>query len=503
MQAKKHLNLYFMGLCMGLQNRLFSCSEPSLYHQPGQRGYFSVLTRKDGDRARQKSYPIDKLDWIIENLDPGIDSWVSQAEFFKPNRRLVNLLRLQLCFVDLDTHKAAIGNHPPQEQARALRFFCDSEGIPQPSLILFSGRGLHAKWLLDSPLPRQALIRWNAVQKVLVEKLDLFGADPMAKDASRVLRIENTINTKNGERVRVLDVDPGQNGPNRWCFEALCRELLPIDRQVLRAHHLKVVKSNQNLKGLHAFSGRQLAWDRLQDLRTLTTLRGGVAEGERTVNLHWRLNFLLLSGATNSQEMYYEAAELAREFCPDWNVVKSELSTLFAKAKAFERGEKVTFGNKQYSPLYTPKNSHLIDLFGITDEEESKLKTIIGKDEKGRRNKSRLENRRRVAGVVDRATYEAQSVSRLKPWEAFGMSRRSWYRNGKPVASSLSVEIETAIGTSPNVLQQKESQPWVILGMSRASWYRNGKPLPDVDFDLKNQELKGFETQVAQVRPYY
>ena len=30
------------------------------------------------------------------------------------------------------------------------------------------------------------------------------------------------------------------------------------------------------------------------------------------------------------------------------------------------------------------------------------------------------------------ATYEANSASRQKPWEALGMSRASWYRAGKP-----------------------------------------------------------------------
>jgi hypothetical protein len=33
-----------------------------------------------------------------------------------------------------------------------------------------------------------------------------------------------------------------------------------------------------------------------------------------------------------------------------------------------------------------------------------------------------------------RAEYEAQSISRTKPWEALGMSRATWYRKGKPAA---------------------------------------------------------------------
>lgn len=476
--------------------QLFKVNEPSYYHQPGRRGYFAVLSRAEGERARQRSYPIENLDWVINNLDPKIDSWISQAEFFKRNRRLVNLLRLQLCFVDLDTHKTTIGGHSPQDQAKAVRFYCDSEGIPQPSLILFSGRGLHVKWLLDSPLPRQALIRWNAVQKHLVEKLSPFGADPGAKDASRVLRIENTINTKSGEIVRVLDVDRGPDGsPARWCFETLCSEVLPVDRQQIRKGKLQVHQGNKNKTGLRSFSGRQLAWDRLHDLRTLAEIRGGVPEGERTLHLHWRLNFLLLSGATNSSQMYYEAAELAREFCPDWQHIKSELSTLYTKACAFERGELVTFGNKQYSPLYTPKNTHLIDLFGIEPSEQEQLKTIIAGDEKKRRKRVRDQKRRHEAGALSRDIYEAQSATRLKPWEAVGMSRRSWYRNGQPTACTES-------GTGPHVLQA-EAKPWEILGMSRRSWYAKGKPDPESVLGLTKQGVKEVCTTLAQVPTYY
>ena len=34
--------------------------------------------------------------------------------------------------------------------------------------------------------------------------------------------------------------------------------------------------------------------------------------------------------------------------------------------------------------------------------------------------------------AVPRAEWEANSISRAKPWEALGMSRATWYRKGKP-----------------------------------------------------------------------
>jgi len=104
----------------------------------------------------------------------------------------------------------------------------------------------------------------------------------------------------------------------------------------------------------------------------------------------------------------------------------------------------VEFGGKQFAPLYTPKNDTLISLFHITDDEQRKLRTLISRDMAKERDRERHTARRRAAGAVDRATYEANSASRQKPWEALGMSRASWYRAGKPTP---------AVETGSSVLQ--------------------------------------------------
>ena len=251
-----------------------------------------------------------------------------------------------------------------------------------------------------------------------------------------MLRLVNTVNSKSGEVCRVIHVEQGPDGePIRYNFEYLAEALLPVARWDIEAdrkaradrRQFKLLPGGQT-GNLRTLNGRQLAWDRLEDLRTLAALRGGVAEGERMQHLFWRLNFLLLSGATHTGQMYHEAAALARELDPRWNYRSAELMTLYAKAKAHEAGEKVEFGGKQFAPLYTPKNDTLISLFHITDDEQRKLRTLISRDMAAERHSEREKARRRAAGAVDRASYlEAASAKQAQALalKAQGLSVRA------------------------------------------------------------------------------
>lgn len=391
-----------------------------MYHDSKRAGFFSLLVDSRGEK-RQSSHRLADMPKVLSLLDKKRDTWMSQAEFIQPNRRVVNLLRLGLLFADLDTYRVpALVGRTPEALAASVLYFCGEEGLPLPSVLIYSGRGIQAKWLLDGTIPRQALPRWNACQRYLVDRLAHVGADPMAKDASRVLRTVETVNSKSGEVCRVVHVQSGADGePIRYNFEYLAEALLPAARWTIEQQRQELAEQRERratkkpfllvpggkADNLLGFSGRQLAWDRLEDLRKLAELRGGVSEGSRMQHLFWRLNFLLLSGATNSKQMYHEAAALARELDPQWNSRSKELMTLFSKAKAYEAGEKISFGGKDYAPLYTPRNGTLINLFGITTDEQRQLKTIVSQAEAAERHRKREEYRRRASGAVDRETY--------------------------------------------------------------------------------------------------
>ena len=191
-------------------------------------GFFSLLVKPAASTPRQSSYRVDMLPQVLAALDPNIDSYMSQATFFRPNRRPGQSLAPAAVLrgsghLQHGLRQAARGT----AIALAVRQRLTDEGIPPASLVVHSGRGLYLKWLLKSPLPQAALPRWNAVQRELVSRLADFGADPKARDASRVLRLVATCNTKQPDpelrKVRVLWVEEADGEPLLHDFERFCQ----------------------------------------------------------------------------------------------------------------------------------------------------------------------------------------------------------------------------------------------------------------------------------------
>jgi hypothetical protein len=351
-------------------------------------------------------------------LNPKEDTYLGQNDFKRKNRRVVNLLRINLAFVDLDIDRqensTLTGHHDSD-----LDFLLDwhrNNFEPFPSAIIASGRGYHLKWYFENPIPSQALPRWNAVQNVLMEKYSEMGADRQAKDASRVLRVIGTTNSKNGAIATMIYPRPGIE-MGMYDFESFAQEHLPYPRaDIERWRAARAEKQKARLdkrEGNPPASNLTVAtlnWARLGDLRALMRLRqlangGTVPEGQRMSHLFWQVNFLMLSKATSPQHMYPEAAILANEIDPSWAYRSQELGTVYHKAVSFSKGEEIEYKGRKYPALYTPKNDTLINLFEIGSAEMVWMKTIISKEEAKSRKKIRDEAWRRKESMRDREAY--------------------------------------------------------------------------------------------------
>lgn len=384
------------------------------YHSESRFGFFSLLYWDEVKRKKQQaSFRLDLMEEGLAAAPKDTDCWISQSEFSKPNRRVVNFLRTATCFVDLDTYKAPkLEGLTPEQQASVVRLHCDDEGFPTPSSIVFSGRGLQAKWYFDSPIPNKALPRWNAVQRRLVEFFADFGADPMAKDASRVLRVVGSTNSKSGSVVVPLWVDD-----TRYDFDTFAYETLPYLRPGHKQHNagLSDAPLAENLntwrvtEGLHRFSAARLWWDRMGDLRQLAQLRGwhtgGIPEGCRAAFLF--VSAVALSWNARQVSLDTEVRELADQYCPTMprDEVRDAVAGVLSRLEMLSKGHRITFGEEKIDPRYRMSNQTIREMFGISTAEEAKLRTLISKETKRARDRERKRQSRREAGVVERQIY--------------------------------------------------------------------------------------------------
>lgn len=83
-----------------------------------------------------------------------------------------------------------------------------------------------------------------------------------------------------------------------------------------------------------------------------------------------------------------------------------------------------------------------IGAFDVPKEQRQKL----AMETKRERDKNRQAQKRKAEGRKDRASYEAASISAAKPWEAEGVSRRTWYRR---LGTSPSRVVDKTIGDTP------------------------------------------------------
>jgi hypothetical protein len=386
--------------------------EPGEYIDRKRPGYFTLAAKPGGDGSwRQHSYPVEHLATVVNGVNPRIDSYVTQAVFDRSGTSIVDVRDTAVLFADLDTHEERrLAGKTPEELAAQLCAFCAEVGIPAPSVVLFSGRGLQAKWLLTSAIPRVDLHLWNQAERALVQLLAPFAADQGVVNINRVLRLDRTVNTKSGELCRVVYVTGGaEDCPARYDFEELRALLVNTQAETVPVEEKRQRKDRPPLALPQGFGLMRLNWTRLEDLRTLWRLRGGVPKGRREVTLFWQLNFLLMAQPGKPVDIWRAAESLAREISSETFYTPGErgtLSTLYRKAK-------------EALPIYTPRNAYLIDVFRITLEEERELRTIISAGEKYRRKVARRWAEGRERRRVDRSD---------KPWEALGISRATWYR---------------------------------------------------------------------------
>lgn len=434
--------------------------EARAVHHHGE-GWFALF-RKDPlvARSRQQMFRMEQLEDVVGAIGSDADTYISQGSFVRRSRKANALGQIGCAFVDVDCYN--LGIVPDEHLVRDIMLEAAEVGLPLPSYVAYSGRGIYLKWLFHRPVPAAQLHRWQALQSVLVPLYKSIGADASVRDAARVLRVMGSTNSATGQRVYVL-----WNGGTRHDFDELCAAAAAVDIEPLQLDsalqastierrirkltlldpttekqreeqnrasiaHMNDFATKREPFMLQGISKQSLNWRRFIDLRDLVIMRGGLKRGSRDVTLFWMGVFLAHSGIVTAENFAEEMADLADAFPgADFRPMSDgSLGTLLARIRQHGRGERVRFRGTSYSPIYTPTNTHLINLFEIELSEQRGLCTVIGEEEKRRRSDLKCAGR-------------SERRERRIEWrtQACSLAAEAWARGCKPSASEIAAEV--------------------------------------------------------------
>ena len=401
--------------------------------------FWTLNTQSPGGHMAQRPYRLRDMEWVLRHVRPDLDTYMSQAFFARPCRRSVHVAWLTHAYVDLDLYKLPI---PPQPGVAGiwLRTFCADEGIPEPSLIVFSGRGIYCKWCWSSPIPRAAAGRAVAVNRALVRRFEEWGADPRAVDVSRILRVVGTTNSKSGMAAETLWQAERNGDVLTYDFELFADEVLKYTMEEIRGfreqarlraeeHQREAEHQGARHTSRRPFIAEDWCCGILEDLRTLATLRwGGIVQpGYRATFAH--VGACCLAHYTSPDQLWHEISAWGRLILPpdytNSERFRRECSTLLLAAQRAAAGGTDTYRGRQVTPIYTYRASTLVEQLQITPNEERQMTRLISDGEKYRR---KVEARR-AAGMIGRAEWLTENtIERDQPWRAEGVSRATWFR---------------------------------------------------------------------------
>ena len=147
-----------------------------------------------------KQSEIPKQLGLINNQD--YDIYMTPNSFLKPDRKSENIFNINALYVDIDCHDDNI--KVTKEMLTEVTDMLTKHfnvTIPEPTMIVFSGRGMHLYWKIDSA-PSQLADYWSGMESNLLNKFSEilngtpFEADERVKDVSRVLRVPGSYNSK-------------------------------------------------------------------------------------------------------------------------------------------------------------------------------------------------------------------------------------------------------------------------------------------------------------------
>lgn len=328
------------------------------------------------------------------------DVYLSLNAFEYGSRTARDLKQIRNIGVDIDCYKLNISVAAAVEEVRKLII---SAKIPNPNLLIYSGRGIQLIYSISGGAAPQMAFLSQYITTQFISELKHIGADASGTDVTRVLRLPFSVNSKSGKQVKV-DVWRTLE----YSLQELYSYCTPMERRRKPANGRKgalvALPSQKGLKSLYSLNTA-----RKNDLETLLLIRGGHIEKRNVLTYIYAYTVALI---VKNKEATLAFARQLNDRLADPQKIK-EMTRTAGNAyddamKFFDEFQKRNFKMwyQSMDGIKRPmKTATIIEELDITPEEIKQFETIIDAEEKRSRNTTYQRKKRREEGAQERERY--------------------------------------------------------------------------------------------------
>lgn len=180
------------------------------------RQFLSAILPEEGPyfisskNRRWSDVSVDTIDEAVAKIEQykqlgNRDIYVATGSYLPGSGRVQSAVRHKKVFyVDMDCAGPNRQYDSKEDALNKLREVCRARKIAPPTLVVDSGRGLHAYWIMRTLIPENI---WTVIAKAFKAALQDAGLDSdpaVTADSTRVMRVPTTINMKNQQECKLL-----------------------------------------------------------------------------------------------------------------------------------------------------------------------------------------------------------------------------------------------------------------------------------------------------------
>lgn len=332
-----------------------------------KRGFVS-LAFSDNHSWNEHIYRVKDLgkQMILYEENPKINIYTSVNTFYKPKRNFENLYNLNALFCDIDCVKHDI---PIKQAFKELIHMWLNNIIPEPSMVINSGRGLHVYWHLDncfaSTKNKTSFVpTYQALLNRFAQKLSFLGADFKSAEPSRVLGVPGTINLKSMTKREIIYPILDSIKENILHYKEVRYKIINLANTYLQKREYRE-KNITFEKRQVVFNQLTLAYTRMRDYKTLIDMRNKMQflEGYRN-QLLFNYGLENIDYTKSKENLYTSLLDINLSFYKSLDerelkgIIKSLEKTKFKKIK----------------------NQTIIEQLEISKSEQSHMRTLIERE---------------------------------------------------------------------------------------------------------------------------